>query len=67
MLQTLKKLFDDILSNDNEEFDLKDRAIFYAKALQHNVQELKNVLGNHDVNIETFVEDQELQQVIDSY
>ena len=64
MLQTLKKLFDNILSNDNEEFDLKDRAVFYAKALQYNIQELKNVLENRDVNVEIFVEDQELQQVI---
>ena len=67
MLQTLKKLFDNILSDDNEEFDLKDRAVFYAKALQYNIQELKNVLENRDVNIEIFVEDQELQEVIIIY
>jgi len=63
MLNTLKKLFNHILANENEgseDFDLRDRAIFYAKALQYNIDGLKKAIDEKiDMN-QMFVEDEEV-------
>jgi len=63
MLNTLKKLFNHILANESEgseDFDLRDRTIFYCKALQYNIDGLKTAIDEkYDIN-QMFVEDEEV-------
>jgi len=57
MINTLRKLFSQILSEENEDFDLRDRTIFYCKALQSNIDGLKKASEENTSMTEMFVEE----------
>jgi len=57
MINTLRKLFNQILSEENEDFDLRDRTIFYCKALQTNIDGLKKATEENANLSEMFVEE----------
>ena len=63
MVDTLKTLLHLLINNETEDYDLKDRAIFYCKLLQNNFKELKDLMGRKVDMKELFVEDEELFQV----
>lgn len=63
MINTLRKLFSQILSEENEDFDLRDRTIFYCKALQTNTEGLKKVTEENANFGEMFVEEIETYNV----
>jgi len=62
MLETLKSLLSYIISDESEDYDLKDRAYFYCKLLQNNFKDLKDVMITKTDLTEMFVEDEELYQ-----
>lgn len=63
MVNTLQKLIHQILSDENEDFDLRDRAIFYCKALQYNIDGLKKSIDENPISSDMFVEDEETVKV----
>jgi len=64
MINTLRKLFSQILSEENEDFDLRDRTIFYCKALQSNIDGLKKASEENTSMTEMFVEEIETYNVL---
>ncbi len=64
MIENLRNVINQILSNEDEDFDLKDRALFYCKALQYDLKELKKSLEANNSHEEMFVEDEEMKKVI---
>jgi AP-4 complex subunit beta-1 len=63
MLETLRNLINHIVTNENEDFDLKDRALFYCKALQYDLKELKKNLEQNVSQEEMFVEEEQTKKV----
>ena len=63
MIDTLKTLIHLLINNETEDYDLKERAIFYCKLLQNNFKELKDLMGRKVDMKELFIEDEELFQV----
>ena len=63
MVNTLQKLIHQILNDENEDFDLRDRAIFYCKALQYNIDGLKKSIDEVPLSTDMFVEDEETVKV----
>jgi hypothetical protein len=45
---------------DNEDVDLKDRAAFYLRVMQNNIEEFKTFATKPPTSVETFIEDEEL-------
>ena len=43
MHENLSKFFSQILTNPNEDIDLKDRASFYYRAMQNDIAEFKEM------------------------
>lgn len=60
MIENLRNVINQIVTNENEDFDLKDRALFYCKALQYDLKELKKTLEQNVSQEEMFVEDEEM-------
>jgi hypothetical protein len=63
MIENLRNVINQIVTNENEDFDLKDRALFYCKALQYDLKELKKTLEQNVSQEEMFVEDEEMIKV----
>ena len=60
----LGALFNLILSNEKEDIDLKDRAAFYYRIMQANIEELARALSNNTKQeITMFLEDEENSKV----
>jgi hypothetical protein len=64
MQSILASIFNNILGNEEEDIDLKDRAAFYYRALQTNPEEVAALLRNIKAEIIAFVEDEEDSKVI---
>lgn len=59
----LGTLFSLILSNEKEDVDLKDRAAFYYRIMQANIDELAKVMNDSKTEITMFLEDEENSKV----
>ncbi|KRX06804.1 Armadillo-type fold [Pseudocohnilembus persalinus] len=60
MQQMLAQLFKNIMQNEQEDIDLKDRAAFYLRGMQHDINEFKNCfLDGEQPVIDDFTEDDE--------
>ena len=64
MQTILGSLFNLILSNEKEDIDLKDRAAFYYRIMQANIEELAKSLNEPKQEITMFLEDEENSKVI---
>jgi len=60
----LGSLFNLILSNEKEDIDLKDRAAFYYRIMQANIEDLAKALNEPKQEITMFLEDEENSKVI---
>jgi AP-4 complex subunit beta-1 len=58
MQPILGNLFFMILNNEKEDVDLKDRAAFYYRLLQTNIDELSKILKDNKTEILSFIEDE---------
>ena len=63
MIKTLRSLVNQIISDENEDFDLKDRAIFYCKALQYDLSDLKKSFDEKNNLDDMFVEEEQIKKV----
>jgi len=63
----LGTLFNMILSNDKEDVDLKDRAAFYYRIMQANIDELAKVMSDSRQEILMFLEDEENSKVNENH
>jgi AP-4 complex subunit beta-1 len=63
MIETLRSLVSQIISDENEDFDLKDRAIFYCKALQYDLADLKKSFDEKNNLDDMFVEEEQIKRV----
>lgn len=63
MFSALKKLFAQFLAEENDDFDLRDRAIFYSKALQYNIEGLKKSIEDGGDTGEMFLEEEDITKV----
>ena len=59
----LKVIFSTILSNENEDYDLKDRASFYCNVLKNNINDLQKLLETGQEPLEIFIEEAALREV----
>ena len=59
MYETLAKIMNIIINNDEEDIDLKDRAVFYCKSFQ-DIAKLKRSLCNKENGFENFFEEGQL-------
>lgn len=59
----LGNLFSMILSNEKEDIDLKDRAAFYYRIMQANIEDLEKALSGNKQEIIMFLEDEENSKV----
>jgi len=63
MVNCVKTLLSMILEDENEDFDLRDRATFYCKAMQSDMNSLQKTLDGVGLGPETlFVEDEETRK-----
>lgn len=62
MQMILGRLFKHLLSNEFEDVDLKDRAAFYYRILQNNINDASLIVRKHS-SIKDFLEDDEEIQV----
>lgn len=58
MQSILGNLFVQILNNEKEDVDLKERAAFYYRLLQTNIDDLSKVLKDNKTEILSFLEDE---------
>lgn len=63
MQLSLGNLFHLILSNEKEDIDLKDRAAFYYRIMQANIDELFKIMNDAKQEITMFLEDEENSKV----
>ncbi|CAD8076895.1 unnamed protein product [Paramecium primaurelia] len=56
MHQVLGKLFYVIINNENEDIDLRDRAAYYYRAIQANINEVKQFWQYH-IKVDKFLEE----------
>lgn len=63
MQLSLGNLFHLILSNEKEDIDLKDRAAFYYRIMQANIDELFKIMNDAKLEITMFLEDEENSKV----
>ncbi len=58
----MKQLFSTILTNENEDYDLKDRAAFYCNVLKNNINDLQKLLEAGQEPPESFIEETALKE-----
>jgi AP-4 complex subunit beta-1 len=63
MIETLRTLVNQVISDENEDFDLKDRAIFYCKALQYDLVDLKKAFDDKKNLEDMFIEEEQIKRV----
>lgn len=61
MYEALGKVMNSIINSEDEDLDLRDRAIFYCKAFQ-NISGLKKCLDTKNEVSEGFLEDIQLME-----
>ena len=59
MHEILAKLMNLIINNEDEDIDIRDRAVFYCKGFQ-DISQLKKALTTKDSKLDQFWEDKEL-------
>ena len=62
----LRRLFSAILENENEDYDLKDRAAFYCNILKNNINDVQKLLESGQEPLENFIEEAALKDVRNS-
>lgn len=62
MHQMLAKVFTLVL-DEQEDIDLRDRASYFYRALQSNVQEVKTAMLSTQAQIDKFLEEQQSKNV----
>lgn len=67
MQPILGNLFVLILNNEKEDIDLKERAAFYYRLLQTNIDDLSKVLRDNKTEILSFLEDELNSKVKNSF
>lgn len=64
MVNCVKNLISFILEDENEDFDLKDRATFYCKAMQEDMSTFQKTLDSVTIGPDgMFIEDEKTRKV----